>query len=65
LTAEFVCEGGCWLQESAAAVRVRGARVQKKRQERQEGATRPVTIVLIDDRKQDAYGNCQVPLVIG
>ncbi len=46
-------------------MRVRGARVQKKRQERQEGATRPVTIVLIDDRKQDAYGNCQVPLLIG
>ena len=65
-----------WLARRATALRIdwRGARAcaaaagggggalsQKKRQERKEGATRPVTIVLLDDRKQDAYGNCQVP----
>ena len=37
-----------------------GGGVQKKRQEQGEAAGKPVTIVLLDDRKQDAYGNCQV-----
>jgi hypothetical protein len=32
---------------------------QNQRQKKGEAMSKPVTIVLLDDRKQDAYGNCQ------
>ena len=32
---------------------------QNQRQKKGELLSKPVTIVLLDDRKQDAYGNCQ------
>jgi hypothetical protein len=33
--------------------------IQNQRQKKGEAMSKPVTIVLLDDRKQDAYGNCQ------
>lgn len=33
--------------------------IQNKRQVNNEPASRPVTLILLDDRCQDAYGNCQ------
>jgi len=33
--------------------------LQKKRREQGEDEGRPITIILLDDRFQDAYGNCQ------
>ena len=32
---------------------------QNQRQKKGDPLSKPVTIVLLDDRKQDAYGNCQ------